>query len=131
MSVRARPEDNDLLAALPQEERERIFPDLELLELALGDTLYSPGTAMRHVVFPTTAIVSLLHIMENGSQAEIAVVGHEGMVGVALFMGGETTPSRGSSRAPARLSPARNLSEGRVLSRRAACSACCCATPRR
>jgi len=87
------PTANDLLAGLPDEERERIFPNLEPFEMRLGDTLYSPGTHMRHVVFPTTAIVSLLNIMENGAQAEIAIVGHEGIVGISLFMGGETTCS--------------------------------------
>ncbi|KAA3627890.1 MAG: Crp/Fnr family transcriptional regulator [Proteobacteria bacterium] len=87
------PGDNHLLAALPAIERARIFPDLEPVEMALGDTVSSPGLPMRHVYFPTTAIVSLLHIMEDGASAEIAVVGNEGIVGVALFMGGETTSS--------------------------------------
>jgi len=87
------PTANDLLAGLPAEERERIFPNLEPFTMALGDTLYAPGTHMRHVVFPTTAIVSLLNIMENGAQAEIAIVGREGIVGISLFMGGETTCS--------------------------------------
>jgi CRP-like cAMP-binding protein len=87
------PRDNYLLAALPAEERMRIFPDLEDVDLELGDAIYAPGTPLRHVYFPTTSIVSLLYVMEDGASAEIAVVGHEGIVGVSLFMGGETTSS--------------------------------------
>ena len=89
----AEPTDNHLLADLPESDSSRIFPRLELIELELGETLYSPGTKMNGVVFPTTAIVSLLYVMEDGSSAEIAVVGKEGVVGVSLFMGGETTCS--------------------------------------
>ena len=88
------PRQNHLLAALPAEERERIFPMLELVPLPLGHTLCEPGVPMRHVYFPTTCIVSLLYVMEDGASAEIAVVGNEGIVGVSLFMGGETTTSR-------------------------------------
>ncbi|MDP9126020.1 MAG: Crp/Fnr family transcriptional regulator [Pseudomonadota bacterium] len=87
-------EKNQLLAALPAEERERWHRELEAVELGLGDVLYESGGKMTHVYFPTTAIVSLLYVMENGASAEIAVVGHEGIVGVSLFMGGESTPSR-------------------------------------
>ncbi len=88
------PRQNHLLAALPAEDCERLFHCLELAPMPLGHALYESGIEMRHVYFPTTAIVSLLYVMEDGASAEIAVVGHEGIVGVALFMGGETTPSR-------------------------------------
>jgi CRP-like cAMP-binding protein len=86
---------NHLLAALPPEQWQRWKPDLERVELSLGQVVYESGGAMTHVYFPTTAIVSLLYVMENGASAEIAVVGNEGIVGVSLFMGGGSTPSRG------------------------------------
>ncbi|WP_296257310.1 MULTISPECIES: Crp/Fnr family transcriptional regulator [unclassified Pseudomonas] len=85
---------NHLLAALPPGDMQRLAPHLERVSLALGDVLYEPGDTLRHVYFPTDAIVSLLHVTENGSSAEIAVVGNEGLIGVALFMGGESTSSR-------------------------------------
>ena len=85
---------NHLLAALPPAQWQRWKPGLELVVLTLGQVLYEPGRVMSHVYFPTTAIVSLLYVMENGSSAEIAVVGNEGIVGVSLFMGGGSTPSR-------------------------------------
>jgi len=88
------PEQNHLLRALSASERERIFPHLQLVPMALGKVLYESGGPLRHVYFPTDCIVSLLYVMEDGSSAEISVVGNEGMVGIALFMGGETTPSR-------------------------------------
>jgi CRP-like cAMP-binding protein len=88
------PEQNHLLRALPKAERERLLPHLQLVDMQLGLVLYEPGRQLRHVYFPTTSIVSLLYVLENGSSAEIAVVGNEGMVGVALFLGGDTTPSR-------------------------------------
>ncbi len=88
------PKQNQLLAALPVDEWEKWQPELEPVDLNLGDVLYESGSKMTHVYFPTTAIVSLLYVMENGASAEIAVVGHEGIVGVSLFMGGESTPSR-------------------------------------
>jgi CRP-like cAMP-binding protein len=88
------PSVNDLLAALPPAEWDRIGPLLEAVELPLGKVLYESGASMGHVYFPTSAIVSLLYVMEDGASAEIAVVGREGVVGIALFMGGETTPSR-------------------------------------
>jgi CRP-like cAMP-binding protein len=93
MSLDQVPSHNNLLAALPEEERARVFPDLELVQMPLGDVLYSPDKQIKHVYFPTTAIVSLLHVMESGASAEIAVVGKEGIVGISLFMGGETTSS--------------------------------------
>ena len=85
---------NQLLDALPEHEWLRWQPQLELVDLPLGMVLYESGSKMSHVYFPTNAIVSLLYVMEDGASAEIAVVGHEGVVGIALFMGGETTPSR-------------------------------------
>ena len=88
------PRMNHLLAALPPDERARWLPALEPVEMPLGHVLYESGMAMTHVYFPATSIVSLLYVMEDGASAEIAVVGNEGIVGVALFMGGETTPSR-------------------------------------
>jgi CRP-like cAMP-binding protein len=88
------PRQNHLLAALPALECERLLPDLELTAMPLGDVLYESGSQLGHVYFPTTSIVSLLYVMEDGASAEIAVVGNEGIIGVALFMGGETTPSR-------------------------------------
>jgi CRP-like cAMP-binding protein len=87
-------EKNQLLAALPAQEWEQWKSELEHVDLKLGDVLYESGGTMSHVYFPTTAIVSLLYVMEDGASAEIAVVGHEGVVGVSLFMGGESTPSR-------------------------------------
>ena len=88
------PLQNHLLAALPPEVQERLFAHLELVALPLGKVLYESGDAMRHVYFPTDCIVSLLYVMEDSASAEISVVGNEGVIGVALFMGGESTPSR-------------------------------------
>jgi len=85
---------NHLLAALPAAERQRWFPQLEAVDMPLGQVLYESGRTLSHVYFPTTSIVSLLYVMENGASAEIAVVGNEGIVGISLFMGGESTPSR-------------------------------------
>jgi CRP-like cAMP-binding protein len=88
------PLTNQLLAALPEAEWLRWKTELEYVPLALGQVLYESGCTLKHVYFPTSAIVSLLYVMENGASAEIAVVGHEGVVGISLFMGGESTPSR-------------------------------------
>lgn len=88
------PTSNHLLNALPEQDYERLKPHLELIELKLGEVLYESGYQMRHAYFPTTTIISLLYVLENGSSAEIAVVGNEGILGIALFMGGNTTPSR-------------------------------------
>jgi CRP-like cAMP-binding protein len=85
---------NHLLAALPEAEWLRWSPQLRMVDLLLGESLYESGKTMSHVYFPTTAIVSLLYVLENGESAEIAVVGNEGIVGISLFMGGESTPSR-------------------------------------
>ncbi len=88
------PQQNHLLAALPPEVQLRLFPYLELVPLPLRAVLYESGTAMRHVYFPTDAIVSLQYLLEDGGSTAISVVGNEGLLGITLFMGGETTPSR-------------------------------------
>jgi CRP-like cAMP-binding protein len=90
----AGPRSNRLLAALPAEDYGRLLPHLELVPLELGRVLHESGVAMRHVHFPANAIVSLLYVMEDGASAEIAVVGNDGVVGISLFMGGDSTPSR-------------------------------------
>jgi CRP-like cAMP-binding protein len=88
------PHQNHLLAALPASDYERIALHLELIPMGLGDVLYESGAKLRYVYFPTTSIVSLLYVMEDGASAEIAIVGNEGILGISLFMGGDTTPSR-------------------------------------
>jgi CRP-like cAMP-binding protein len=88
------PHQNHLLDALPSADYERLASHLELIPMRLGDVLYEPGVKLRYVYFPTTSIVSLLYVMEDGASAEIAVVGNEGILGISLFMGGDTTPSR-------------------------------------
>jgi len=94
MNASTDPRRNQLLAALPEAEWQRWLPQLEWADLPLGRVMYESGRPLNHVYFPTTAIVSLLYVMEDGSSAEIAVVGNEGIVGISLFMGGESTPSR-------------------------------------
>jgi len=93
-STSVSPGQNHLLDALPAGEYERLCSHLELVPLPLGMALYESGEGLSHVYFPTDAIVSLLYVMENGASAEIAVVGNDGLVGIALFMGGETVPNR-------------------------------------
>jgi CRP-like cAMP-binding protein len=88
------PQQNHLLAAFPLSEQERLYTHLELVSLSLGTVLYESGDVLHHVFFPTNCIVSMLYVLANGASAEISVVGNEGMIGIALFMGGETTPSR-------------------------------------
>jgi len=88
------PEQNYLLAALSPDERERVFPHLRLVAMPLGKVLYESGDELEYVYFPTDSIVSLLYVLESGASAEISVVGNEGLIGIALFMGGGTTPSR-------------------------------------
>ncbi len=87
------PNQNHLIAALPTAEYERLAPHLQLVPMPLGEVLYEPGEQLQHAYFPTTAIVSLHYVMETGASAETAGVGNEGVVGIALFMGGDTTPS--------------------------------------
>ena len=96
MSARHTPNQNHLLAALPAAEYERLSSHLELVQMPLGEVLCESGGQLQHVYFPTTAIVSLHYVMENGASAEIAGVGNEGVLGISLFMGGNTTPSRAS-----------------------------------
>src|SRR5258707_11170096 len=88
------PLQNHLLAALSAAERERVYPHLQLVTMPLGKVLYESGDVLRHVYFPTDSIISLLYVLADGASAEISVVGNEGIIGVSLFMGGETTPSR-------------------------------------
>ena len=88
------PHSNHLLASLDPDIQDRLFPHLELVELKLGELLYESGDSLRHVFFPIDCIVSLLYVMESGASGEISVVGNEGLVGVAVFMGGESTSSR-------------------------------------
>ena len=94
VAIMSTPNQNHLLAALPAEILERISPHLELISMPLGEVLCESGGQLQHVYFPTTAIVSLHYVMENGASAEIAGVGNEGVLGISLFMGGNTTPSR-------------------------------------
>jgi len=94
MTAISDPRSNALLAALPDAEWQRWHPQLESVAMPLGQVLYESGRPQSHVYFPATSIVSLLYVMQNGASAEIAVVGNEGIVGVSIFMGGESTPSR-------------------------------------
>jgi CRP-like cAMP-binding protein len=94
MSDEHRRNENHLLAVLSEAEWARLSPHLMLVDMPLGQVVYESGDRLDHVYFPTTSIVSLLYVMEDGASAEIAIVGNEGLVGIALFMGGETTPSR-------------------------------------
>lgn len=94
METRPLKERNHLFHSIPPVEWEKLLPHIEAIDLPLGKVLYEPGLKMSHVYFPSTSIVSLLYALENGSTAEIAVVGNEGVVGIAIFMGGESTSSR-------------------------------------
>jgi CRP-like cAMP-binding protein len=87
------PRSNELLAALPEADLQRLLPEMEWVDLPLGQVIHEPGVGLSHVYFPTSAIVSLLYVMENGASAEIAVAGRDGLVGVSLLMGGGSTPS--------------------------------------
>jgi CRP-like cAMP-binding protein len=93
-TARHSPHQNHLLAALPTSDFQRLASHLELVPMKLGEVLYESGVQLRYVYFPTTSILSLLYVMEDGASAEIAIVGNEGILGISLFMGGETTPSR-------------------------------------
>ena len=93
--TKIKPQDNALLAALPAEALTRLLPDLKPVTMPLGKVIYESGAQLEHVYFPApNCVVSMLYVMADGASAEIAVVGDEGMVGIALFMGGGTTPSR-------------------------------------
>ena len=94
MSEATYPKQNYLLSALPEDILERLLPHLELISMPLGQVLHESGGQLQHVYFPTTAILSMHYIMESGASAEIAGVGNEGVLGISLFMGGNTTPSR-------------------------------------
>jgi CRP-like cAMP-binding protein len=87
-------QQNQLLAALPSAERARLQPHLQLIQMPLGKVIYEPGDLLRYVYFPIDSIVSLLYVLADGASAEISLVGNDGIIGIALFMGGETTPSR-------------------------------------
>lgn len=94
MNIPHHPQQNHLLAALPKAEFDRIASDLELIAMPLGDVLYESGGLLQHVYFPTTAIVSVHYVLENGASSEIAGIGNEGVLGISLFLGGNTTPSQ-------------------------------------
>ena len=94
MSSPHTPKQNHVLAALPADDYTRLLPDLELIPMPLGWVLYESGGQMGYLYFPTTSIVSLLYVMQSGASAEIAITGNCGLVGISLFMGGESTPSR-------------------------------------
>ena len=94
MPTQPSPRQNHLLAALPRAVYDRLLPNLELVEMPLGEVLSTAGAELRYVYFPTTCIVSLVYVMANGSSAEIAVTGYEGLLGVSLLLGGQTTPSQ-------------------------------------
>src|SRR5476651_2464510 len=94
MSSLQSPKQNHILGALPEADYARLLPDLELITMPLGWAVYESGGKLGYVYFPTTSIVSLLYVMESGASAEIAITGNEGLVGISLFMGGESTPSR-------------------------------------
>jgi len=94
MSSPHNPKQNQLLAALPADDYARLLPDLELVPMPLGSVVYESGRQIDYLYFPTTSIVSLLYVMESGASAEIAITGNEGLVGIALFMGGDSTPSQ-------------------------------------
>jgi CRP-like cAMP-binding protein len=116
-------ERNQILRALPPAERERLYPHLRLVSMPLGAVIYESGARLRHIYFPIDSIVSLLYVLKNGASSSMAVVGNEGAIGVSLFMGGETTPSRAVVQSPGfayRLSGARLKQEfnrhGQLLS---------------
>ena len=131
------PRQNHLLDALPATVYERLFPLLELVPMPLGEVLYESGDKLRYVYFPPTSIVSMLYVMENGASAEFAVVGNEGIIGVALFMGGGTMPNRAVVLSPGHapigcgdIFLCRNSTAlGDVAT--GSCTICCCAIPRR
>jgi len=94
MPIAHRHYQNHLLESLPVSEYNRFESELELVQMRLGDVLYESGCTLNFAYFPTTSIISILYVLEDGASAEIAIVGNEGLLGISLFMGGETTPSR-------------------------------------
>lgn len=127
---------NHLLAALPVNEFARLLPHLDAVTMPLGHVLHESGVPMRHVYFPTSAIVSLLYVMEDGASAEIAMVGNEGVVGISLFMGGNTMPSRAVVRGAGTAYRVKAPLLKEVFERdggaeAAHCNTCCCVTFRR
>ena len=123
------PQQDYLLAALPGEVQGRLFPHLDIISLPLGKVLYESGDVMQYVYFPTDSIVSLLYVMENGSSAEISVVGNEGVVGIAVFMGGKVHRVGRLSRVPVMPSGYWDRSS-RMSSFAILVFACCCVIPR-
>jgi len=125
------PHQNHLLDALPADDYERVASHLELIPLKLGDVLYESGDRLRYVYFPTPAIISLLYVMEDGASAEIAIVGNEGILGISLFMGGDTTPSRAVVQRTGTASGSRRICSKRSSGDSVRPCIFCCATPRR
>ena len=119
MSQEHRQYGNHLLAVLPDLEWERVGPHLQTVDMPLGNVVYESGDRLDYVCFPTTCIVSLLYVMEDGASAEIAIVGNEGLIGIALFMGGrDHAQPGGRSKRGQRISPRRSSFERRISSRR-------------
>ena len=126
------PDQNQLLAALPADDFAAIAEHLERVPMPLGHMLYEPGTQLRHAYFPTTCIVSLHYVTESGASAETAGVGNEGVVGVSLYMGGETQPpARRWCKQPVTRTGWTATCYCKSSSVRVLCSVCCCATPKR
>ena len=115
------PKQNQILAALPAADYKRLLPALELMELPLGHVLYESDVRMTHAYFPIAGIISMLYVMQSGASAEIAIVGNEGMIGVSLFMGGESTSSRSVVLAPVEIICAIARRHCAVTHKRAAC----------
>jgi CRP-like cAMP-binding protein len=123
------PMSNHLLSALPEEEFARLEPSLEPVSLSLGQVIYESGERLEHVYFPTSAIISLLYIMENGSTAEIGMSGNDGLVGIALYMGGSTTPSRAVVQSAGKAFKLRSKALNDEFSRAGVFQRSFCATP--
>ena len=124
------PQQNQLLAALSPTERERIYPHLRLVPMPLGEVLYESGDVLRHVYFPTDSIISLLYVLADGASAEISVVGYEGLIGIALFMGGESTPCRAIVQSAGHAYRLIGQKLKDEFHRNVSCRYCCCATRR-
>lgn len=131
MPITADPKENRLLAALPQADWLRLQPMIEAVDLPLGRVLYESGTKLSHIYFPTTAIISLLYVMDNGASSEIAVVGKEGVVGISLFMGGRRRQAVRSCKAPVMASGSGLTGSRKSSITPAPYFTCCCVIPRR